>query len=196
MRTVWRALLCTGLALGLVACGPAPANFKSTDISNSSLGEDFRLTDQTGQTRRLSDFNGSVVVVFFGYTHCPDVCPTTLSEMKAVRDRLGEDAGRMQVLFITLDPARDTPALLAQYVPLFDPSFLGLYGDAGTTAEVAGAFKVFYQKVPGSTPDNYSLDHTAASFVYDPRGRLRLYVRPGMSTDDVLHDVRLLLDGR
>lgn len=191
-----RALLLACLCVSLVACAPEQAKFNSTDITGSSLGEEFRLTDHNGRLRSLSDFQGSAVVVFFGFTHCPDVCPTTLSEMKAVRDQLGEDAKRLQVLFITLDPERDTPELLAQYVPSFDPSFLGLYGDVETTAATAKAFKVFYQKVPGSTPETYSIDHTAASFVYDPQGKLRLYMRSGMSTADAAHDIGLLLAGR
>jgi protein SCO1/2 len=193
---VLRVLLLACLCIGLVACAPEPAKFNSTDITGAPFGEDFRLTDHNGHIRSLSDFKGSVVVVFFGFTHCPDVCPTTLSEMKAVRDQLGDKGKRMQVLFITLDPERDTPELLAQYVPSFDPSFLGLYGDLETTAATAKAFKVFYQKVPGSTPENYGMDHTAASYVYDPQGRLRLHVRSGMKTADVAQDIDLLLSGR
>lgn len=191
-----RALLLACLCISLLGCAPEPAKFNSTDITGAPFGEDFRLTDHNGHQRSLSDFKGSVVVVFFGFTHCPDVCPTTLSEMKAVRDQLGEKGKRMQVLFITLDPERDTPQLLAQYVPSFDPSFLGLYGDLEATAATAKTFKVFYQKVPGSTPENYGMDHTAASYVYDPQGRLRLHVRSGMKAADVAQDIELLLDGR
>lgn len=180
----------------LVACGPQQAAFNHTDITGSEFGRDFQLTDHHGQPRSLADFKGRVVAVFFGFTHCPDICPSTLAEMKLVRDALGPDGERLQVLFITLDPERDTPELLAQYVPAFHPSFLGLYGDVERTAETAQAFKVFYQKVPGSSPDNYSMDHTAASYVYDPEGRLRLYVRGGMGPDALTHDIRLLLAGR
>jgi protein SCO1/2 len=191
-----RILLCACLSLALLGCGADKPAFLNTDITGSDFGKDFSLTDQTGQHRTLEDFRGKVVVVFFGYTQCPDVCPTTLAELKTVRQQLGSDAGRMQVLFITIDPERDTPQLLAQYVPAFDPSFIGLYGDADATARTAKDFKVFYQKVPGSAPDRYSMDHSAASYVYDPKGRLRLYVRNGQGPEPILHDIKLLLDGR
>lgn len=133
-------------------------------------------------------------MVFFGFTRCPDVCPTTLAELKAVKDKLGADGERLQVLFVSVDPERDTPELLAKYVPAFDPSFLGLYGDADATARTAKEFRVFYQKVPGSSPDNYSVDHTAASYVFDPQGRLRLFVKHGQGADALVHDIKLLLD--
>jgi protein SCO1/2 len=133
-------------------------------------------------------------VVFFGFTRCPDVCPTTLAELKAVKDKLGADGERLQVLFVSVDPERDTPELLAKYVPAFDPSFLGLYGDADATARTAKEFRVFYQKVPGSSPDNYSVDHTAASYVFDPQGRLRLFVKHGQGADALVHDIKLQLD--
>jgi protein SCO1/2 len=134
-----------------------------------------------------------VVAVFFGFTRCPDVCPTTLAELKAVKERLGPDGDRLQVLFITVDPDRDTPELLGRYVPAFDPTFLGLYGDADAIARTAKEFKVFYQKSPGSGPDNYSMDHTAATFIFDPQGRLRLFAKHGMGADALAQDIRLLL---
>ena len=133
--------------------------------------------------------------MFFGYTRCPDVCPTTLAEMKAVKDKLGPEGDRLQVLFVTIDPERDTPELLAKYVPAFDPSFLALYGDADATAKAAKGFRVFYQKAAGSSPDNYSMDHTAATFLYDPQGRLRLFAKYGMGADALAQDIRLLLAG-
>jgi protein SCO1/2 len=176
----------------LAGCGRP--TFKSSDITGAEWGRELALTDHTGKPRTLADFRGKVVVVFFGYTHCPDVCPTTLSEMRAVIDQLGEDGKRVQVLFVTVDPERDTQALLAQYVPAFHPSFLGLYGDKEQTAKAAKEFKVFYQKSAGSTPDNYSVDHTAGSYVFDPNGRIRLFVGHGQAAG-MAPDIRILLKG-
>jgi len=184
------ALLATGVALA--ACGSSGPSFKNADITGADYGKDFRLTDHNGRVRTLSDFRGKVVVMFFGYTRCPDVCPTTLAELKSVREQLGEDGKRMQVLFVTVDPERDTPQLLASYVPAFDPSFLGLYGDPSTIAKVAKDFRVFYQKVPGKTPDDYTVDHTAGSYVFDPQGRLRLFAREGNAAN-LVADIRTLL---
>lgn len=175
-----RAFLTTLLAAATLAgCSGSGPSFKNTDITGADYGKDFALTDHTGKTRTLADFRGKVVVMFFGYIHCPDVCPTTLAELKVVKEQLGEDGKRLQVLFVTLDPERDTPQLLASYASAFDPSFLGLYGDAAATARVAKEFKVFYQKAPGKTPDSYTVDHSAGSYVFDPQGRLRLLVRYG-----------------
>ena len=134
-------------------------------------------------------------MVFFGYTRCPDVCPTTLADLRLAKEQLGEDGKRVQVLFITVDPDRDTRQLLANYVPAFDPSFLGLYGDAATTAKVAKEFKVFYQKAPGKTPDSYTVDHSTGSYVFDPQGRLRLLVRQG-SVPNLVADLKTLLSAR
>ncbi|MCX7890997.1 MAG: SCO family protein [Burkholderiales bacterium] len=196
MRALLR-LLAASLVLLAAACGPAgKPSFKATDITGVEYGRTLRLTDHTGRERSLEDFKGSVVVLFFGFTHCPDVCPTTLAGMRAVMDRLGEDAKRVQVLFVTIDPERDTKELLAQYVPAFHPSFVGLYGDADATARAAKEFKVFYQKVPGTTPGTYTMDHSAGSYVFDPQGRLRLYVRHGANPDDIAADIALLLAGR
>lgn len=187
------AALVLGLAGG---CDSAKPSFKNTDITGASYARDFRLTDQNGKPRTLADFRGKVTTVFFGFTRCPDVCPTTLAEMKAVMQALGPDASRVQVLFVTVDPERDTPALLGAYVSAFDPSFLGLYGDARSTAEVAKDFKVFYQKVPGSRPDNYTVDHTAGTYVFDPEGRLRLFMRHGQPIAALTNDLKLLLAGK
>lgn len=179
----------------LAACGQGQPEFKNTDITGAALGQGFQLTDHHGQTRTLSDFRGKVVALFFGFTHCPDVCPTTLMEMKGVHEQLGPEAERFQALFVTIDPARDTPQLLAEYVPAFHPSFLGLYGDEEATERTAKAFKIYYKKVPGSTPETYSMDHTAATFIFDPEGRPRLYVRAGAGVEAIAHDVKLLLAG-
>ncbi|MEO1766990.1 SCO family protein [Thiobacter aerophilum] len=183
------------LAFLLVGCGQQPPAFQGTDITGADWGRDFRLTDHTGKVRTLADFRGKVVVMFFGYTHCPDVCPTTLGEMAQVMKRLGPDAQRVQVLFVTLDPARDTPTLLAQYVPAFYPTFLGLYGDEATTRKIAADFKVFYQKQAGSDPDQYTLDHGANTYVFDPQGRLRLLFGFGAGAEPMVHDIKLLLAG-
>ena len=181
------------LGLVLAGCGLPKPGFKSSDITGSDCCRDFRLTDQNGKTRTLADFRGKAVVIFFGYTQCPDVCPTTMADLKWVRQQLGADAQRVQVLFVTLDPERDTRALLAQYVAAFDPSFLGLYGDVETTAKTAREFRVFYQKQPGPTPDSYTLDHTAGSYVFDPEGRVRLFVHYGDPEGNLVADLRTLL---
>jgi protein SCO1/2 len=183
------------VAVAVAACsGPERPQFKSTDITGADYARDFSLTDHTGKPRHLADFRGKVVTVFFGYTQCPDVCPTSLSSMAEVLRILGpDDAGRVQVLFITVDPERDTPQLLAQYVPAFNPSFLGLYGDLPTTVAVARDFKVFYKK-QGEGP-NYTVDHSAGTFVFDPAGRLRLYVKHGESPTAIASDIKLLLTG-
>ena len=186
-------ILALALLFAITGCMPSKPVIQNTDITGADFGRDFALTDHTGKPRMLADFSGKAVVVFFGYTRCPDVCPTTMAELKQVLGRLGEDAKRVQVLFITVDPERDTQALLAQYVPAFDPSFLGLYGDLQATAKVAREFKVFYQKVPGSRPDNYTVDHTAASYVFDPQGRLRLLVRHDNSGQGLVSDLKALL---
>ncbi len=177
----------------LAGCGPSGPSFRNVDITGADFGKDFALTDHTGKPRTLADFRGKVVVMFFGYTRCPDVCPSTLAELKQVLGKLGDNASRVQVLFITVDPERDTQALLAQYVPAFDPGFLGLHGDLGATAKVAREFKVFYQKVPGSKPDNYTMDHTAASYVFDAQGRLRLLVKHGSGGEALVQDLKTLL---
>ncbi len=151
------------------------------------------LVDHHGKVRKLSDFHGKVVVMFFGFTHCPDVCPTTLAELANALKRLGPDAKRVQVLLVTVDPQRDTPALLSAYVTAFDPSFLGMTGSAQQIADVAKEFKVIYQKMEGSRPDNYSMDHSAGTFIFDSQGRLRLYAGYGQGAEVFAHDIGQLL---
>jgi len=192
MRALLAALLASAT---LAACSGSGASFKNTDISGADYGKDFTLTDHTGKTRTLADFRGKVVVMFFGYARCPDVCPTTLAELKAAKDQLGEDGKRVQVLFVTVDPERDTREVLAAYAPAFDPSFLGLYGDSAATARVAKEFKVFYQKAPGKTPDSYTVDHTAGSYVFDSQGRLRLFARQG-NVANLVADLKTLLSAK
>ena len=193
LRLAATALAAIALAALLAACTAGGPQFKASDITGSSFGRDFELRDPQGNTRRLADFRGKAVVVFFGYTQCPDVCPTTLAALAEAMKDLGPDADRVQVLFITVDPERDTPALLAQYVPAFDRRFLGLYGDAEATARTAKEFKIIYQKVPGSSAGTYTMDHSAGTYVFDPQGRLRLYVANGQGADVFAHDLRELL---
>ena len=189
-------LIATAVSLIAAGCGSSDSQFHSTDITGASYGGELRLTDHTGKVRTLTDFRGKVVAVFFGYTFCPDVCPTTLAEMKSVLARLGDDAKRVQVVFVTVDPERDTPEILAKYVTTFDPGFIGLYGDADATARAAKSFRVFYEKVPGSNPKTYSVNHTAGTYLLDPQGRLRLFVRYGADVDAIASDIRLLLQGK
>jgi len=180
-------------AKGLAAAFSVRDGFKNTDITGLDYGKDFSLPDYNGKLRTLADFKGKAVVIFFGYTQCPDVCPTTMAEMATVMQQLGPLADRVQVLFVTLDPERDTPELLAKYVPSFDPRFLGLVGDKAATEKVAKEFKVFYQKVPGKQPGSYTVDHTAGSYVFDAQGRIRLFLRHGQGPESIAHDLRLLL---
>jgi protein SCO1/2 len=181
------------LALIFAACSPDGPRFQASDVTGVAFGRDFKLTDHNGKPRTLADFRGKVVVLFFGYTQCPDVCPTTLSDLAAALQKLGADASRVQVLFVTIDPERDTPVLLSSYVPAFNPTFLGLYGNAAETAATAHEFKILYQKQPGATPGSYSMDHSAGTFIFDPQGRLRLFVAHGQGPDLFAHDIRELL---
>jgi protein SCO1 len=187
------ALVAALLTLCLAACGPATPKFEGSDVTGVDFGRDFRLNDPTGAPKTLADFRGKVVVLFFGYTQCPDFCPTTLSELAAAMKQLGPDAARVQVLFVSIDPERDTPALLARYVPAFYPSFLGLSGDAAATAATAKEFKIIYQKQPGPTPGTYTMDHSAGTYLFDPRGRLRVYESYGQGPAAFARDIGELL---
>ena len=192
-----RALLCS-LVLVLAACSSkaeAPT-FNSVDVTGADWGRDFNLVATDGKPRRLADYQEKVVAMFCGYTHCPDVCPTTLTRLREAMKQLGADAKRVQVLFVTLDPERDTPELLAQYVPAFDPSFIGLTGTPEAIATTAKDFKVFYQKQPGSSPEGYTIDHSAGIFVFDPQGRLRLFMRDGEEAAKMAADIKVLLAGK
>ena len=191
------AVLMLLAALVVAACGGGAPAFRATDISGTTeWGRDFALPDAKGQTRRLADFRGKAVVLFFGYTQCPDVCPTTLATMGEVMKLLGSDAARLQVVFVTLDPERDTPQLIAEYMPQFHPDFLGLRGDKAATEAAAKEFKVFYARQATGTAGSYTLDHTAGNYVFDPQGRLRLYVRHGAPAADIAADLKLLLAGK
>lgn len=194
MKRILAGIVALVLAALLTGCERAPQQpaLQLTDITGADFGRGFSLTDHNGRARTLADFRGKVVAVFFGFTHCPDVCPTTLAEMAQVMRELGPDAEKVQVLLITVDPERDTAEVLRQYVPSFHASFLGLYGDADAIARTAKEFKVFYQKqpLPGG---GYSVDHSAGTYIYDRQGRLRLYASHGRGAAVLVHDIRMLL---
>jgi protein SCO1 len=180
------------VALGVTACADKPS-FRNTDITGAEFAREFSLTDHNGVRRTLADFKGKAVVVFFGFTQCPDVCPTTMAEMSEVTQQLGEDGKRLQVLFITVDPERDTAALLKQYVPAFNANFLGLTGTVDEVTKVAKEFKVFFQKQPTKTPGGYTMDHTANSYVFDAQGKVRLVVKHGLGAAPLVQDLKQLL---
>jgi len=190
LRTGW----ITTVLLLLMACSPKP-EFKNIDITGSTaFGKDFSLVDPDGKVRTLADFKGKVVVMFFGYTQCPDVCPTTLTEMQQVMTILGPKSDKVQVLFVTVDPQRDTAAILKQYVPAFDSRFLGLRPEDDVALEkVAKEFKIYYKKVPGISSGSYTIDHSAGSYAFDPDGRLRLYIKHAQGPETLAHDVKELL---
>lgn len=193
-----RSLLVAATAASLLvaACdmiGSAPAAFKSIDISGADYGRDWSMPDLDGKSRTLTDFAGKVTVIFFGYTQCPDVCPATLAELAAVKAALGPDGDRVQGVFVTVDPERDTPEILRAYVDAFGGGFVALRGDAEQTLAVAKAFKVYFAKAPGATETSYTMDHTAGSYVFDAKGQLRLFARYGSGADALTHDLRILL---
>jgi len=189
--------LCAGVgALALAACVPDKPAFRGIDITGAEYARDFSLPDFDGRTRSVGDFKGKAVVVFFGFTQCPDVCPTAMNDLAQARQQLGKDGERVQGVFITLDPERDTPEVLKAYVTNFAPDFLALRGDDAQTAATAKAFKVFYKKVEGKTPSSYTLDHSAGSFVFDPQGRIRLYTRHGAGPQALADDLKLVLVSR
>ena len=177
----------------VTACVRSPASFKATDITGATFARDFALTDQSGQPRALADFKGKVVVVFFGYVQCPDVCPTTLSTLREVREKLGAGGDKLQVVFITIDPERDTGEVMSLYVPAFHPSFIGLRGDVAATEKVAKEFRILYLKNPGKTPTSYTVDHSAGVFIFDTQGKIRLYASQNMTVDAYVHDIQALL---
>ncbi|WP_374402072.1 SCO family protein [Niveibacterium sp.] len=194
MRRRFLAVLAAALLGG---CGVSDApKFHATDITGADYAKAFTLTDQHGKSRSLAEFKGRAVTVFFGYTQCPDVCPTNLTTMAQVVKLLGADGERLQVLFVTVDPQRDTQQLLSEYMPAFNPSFIGLRGDAATTERVMKDFRVFAQKQGDIAGGNYTVDHTAGTYAYDPQGRLRLYIRHGETPQNIADDLRLLIAGK
>jgi protein SCO1/2 len=195
LQSLARCALAAATAGLVAACSESKPQFSSVDLTGADYAKDFQLPDQNGQLRSLKDFQGKVVVLFFGYTQCPDVCPTTMTELAQVRKQLGADADKLQVVFVTVDPERDTPEVLKGYMANFDPSFIALRGTPDQLAAMAKDFKVFYKKTEGKTPTSYSMDHSAASYVYDAKGQLRLYTRYGSGVAPLVSDIQLLLKG-
>ena len=200
MRRRSALALAATIGLGLLAgCdqlgwgGGAKTRFQGVDLSGASYARSFSLPDQDGKLRSLSDFKGKVVVVFFGFTQCPDVCPTSMQELAEVKRTLGADGERLQGIFVTVDPERDTAEVLKAYMANFDPTFLALRGNAQELAAVAKDFKIYYKKVDGKTPTSYTMDHSAGSYVYDTAGRLRVYHRYGSGAAALAADVATLL---
>lgn len=194
-----RTLIALAAVLALGACSKSSDDaarpvFRNTDVTGAEFAKDFRLTGHDGQPRTLADFKGKVVAVFFGFTQCPDICPTSLAEIAEALKPLGARSDEVQVLFVSVDPERDTPELLAKYVPSFDPRFLGLTGTPEQIAQVTKDFKVFFQKVKGSTPGSYTIDHTAGTYVFDRTGKLRLFVKHGQGPEALTQDLTTLLD--
>ncbi|MCV2349768.1 SCO family protein [Paucibacter sp. Y2R2-4] len=199
VRFLLRMTLVAGLAAGLAACdqlGSGSASkpaFQGVDLTGAEYARSLNLSDQDGRSRSLGEFKGKVVVVFFGYTQCPDVCPTTLAELAEVKRSLGADGDRVQGVFVTVDPERDSAALLKSYVASFDSGFVALRGSEEQTKAAAKEFKVYYAKVPGKTPESYTMDHTAASFIFDAQGRVRVFSRYGSGASALANDIKLLL---
>jgi len=194
-RFFMRTLLAFLTVFSVMACSNQNIKFNNVDITGSkAFGNDFSLTDHHGKQRGLAEFKGQLVVMFYGFTQCPDVCPTTMTEMQGVMELLGKDASRVQVMFVTVDPERDTQELLSQYVPAFDKRFLGLRPQSTEELEkITKDFKVFYKKVPGNSPTSYTIDHTAGSYVFDTKGQLRLFLRHQQGPQPIAEDLKKLL---
>ena len=193
IKLIAACALLTGATTIITACSEKKPSFAGIDLTGADYAKDFALTDHNGQPRTLKDFAGKVVVMFFGYVQCPDVCPTSMAELTEVKRLLGKDGERVQGLFVTVDPARDTPEVLKGYMAAFDPTFLALYTTPETLALLAKDYKVYYKKVEGPTPTSYSMDHSAGSYVYDTKGQLRLYSRYGSGAAVLAADIKLLL---
>jgi protein SCO1/2 len=192
-RHVLQSMGAAAVAPLLAACGERKPQFSAVDLTGADYAKDFQLPDTDGKVRSLQDFKGKAVVVFFGYTQCPDVCPTTMADIAQAKKLLGGEGAKVQGVFITIDPERDTPELLKAYVANFGPDFVALRGTPEQTAAVAKDFKVYYKKVEGKTAGSYTMDHSAASFIYDPQGRLRLYARYGAGAQVLADDLKQLL---
>ena len=193
IKLIAACALSMGIAGLFTACSEAPPAFVSVDVTGAEYAKGFTLTDHNGQVRKLSDFAGKVVVLFFGYTQCPDVCPTSMNELVEVKKLLGKDGDKLQGLFVTVDPQRDTPELLKAYMGNFDPGFLALYTTPDKLEALAKEYKVYFKKVDGKTPTSYTMDHSAGSYVYDTQGKLRLYTRYGTGAAPLAADIKLLL---
>ena len=195
MQFIKRLLTATTVLLAsilIAACSQKPS-FKNVDITGAEYARVLELTDFDGKRRSLAEFKGKAVALFFGFAQCPDVCPTALAELAQVKTALGKDGERLQVLFVTIDPERDTGKVLKEYLANFDKQAIGLYGSADETAKVAKEFKVFYAKVPGKTSGSYTMDHTAGSYIVDPAGNIRLFVRHGSNLQWLVDDLRIIL---
>ncbi len=179
--------------LGLTACMDPKAAFKGVDITGADYAKELNLPDQNGQVRKIKDFSGKLVVVFFGYTQCPDVCPTTMQELAEVKRLLGADGDKLQAVFVTVDPERDTTELLKAYVENFDPSFVALRPTPEQLPQIAKEFKIYFKRVEGKTPTSYTMDHSAGSYTFDAQGKVRLFNRYGMGAEALAHDFKLLL---
>jgi protein SCO1/2 len=190
-----RVALAAAATLMLGACSPDKPQFRSIDVTGADYARDFKLADHNGQPRTLADFRGKVVVIFFGFAQCPDVCPTAMAELAEIKRLLGADGGKVQGLFVTLDPERDTPEVLKAYMGNFDPAFLALRPTPQELPDLAKHFKIFYKKNEGKTAGSYTLDHTAASYVFDLQGRVRLYTRHGMGPAALAEDLKILVKG-
>ena len=198
LQLIAKSALLAGATGILAACKPAAApkaSFNAIDLTGADYGKDFAMPDQNGQRRTVADFKGKVTLLFFGYTQCPDVCPTTLTDLAAVKQKLGAKGDQLQVIFVSVDPARDTPDILKAYMANFDPSFLALRGSDDELAAIAKEFKIYYKRVEGSTPTSYTMDHTAGDYIFDPQGRLRLYSRYGTPVETLAKDIEQLIDG-
>jgi protein SCO1 len=194
-KTFLRLALTAGLA-GLSACANDQPAFRGVDITGADYARGWTLSDQNGQLRTLQDFAGKAVVVFFGFTQCPDVCPTALQEMAQAKALLGADGAKLQGIFITVDPERDTPELLKAYMANFGSDFVALRPTAQQLPQVTQDFKIYYKKVEGKTPTSYTMDHSAGSFTFDPQGRIRLYNRHASGAEALAADVKILLSGK
>ena len=193
VKTVASLLALSAVSGFLLGCSPDKPQFKSIDLTGADYAQGFSLTDHNGQLRTLKDFAGKVVVVFFGFTQCPDVCPTSMAELAQVKQQLGADGDKLQGIFITVDPERDTAEMLEAYMGNFDPTFLALRPTLEQLPQVAKDFKIYYKKVDGKTPGSYTMDHSAGSYVFDEKGRIRLYNRYGSGADALASDIRLLI---
>lgn len=195
MRNLYRLITAAALTSCLISCSPAKQSMElfGTDITGADFANTLNLTDHTGKQRQLADFQGKAVALFFGYTHCPDVCPTTMADLASAMKLLGKRSDEVQVLFVTLDPERDTQQVLAQFVPSFDPHFLGLYGTPEQTAETAKNFKIFYAKQVETGKSGYTIDHSAGVYVFDKKGKVRVYLKFGQKPAEITHDLEQIL---
>jgi protein SCO1/2 len=193
LKLIAACAVSAGFAGLFAACSEQKTAFNSIDLTGADYAKGFELTDHNGQVRHLTDFAGKVVVMFFGYTQCPDVCPTSMSELAEIKKALGAEGARLQGIFVTVDPARDTPQVLKAYMENFDPTFLALYSAPEKLADLAKDYKVYYKKVEGKTPTSYTMDHSAGSYVYDTKGQLRLFTRYGSGAKPLTADIQRLL---